>query len=75
MNVETGTEATQFPEKEYINGIFLAVCSIVGLQHYKYFIPHTVHFFSETIATIARQAGQAVMPSHLSLNMCVCVGR
>jgi hypothetical protein len=25
MNVETGTEATQFPEKEYINGIFLAV--------------------------------------------------
>jgi hypothetical protein len=25
MNVETGTEAAQFPEKEYINGIFLAV--------------------------------------------------
>jgi hypothetical protein len=25
MNVEVGTEATQFPEKEYINGIFLAV--------------------------------------------------
>ncbi len=25
MNVEIGTEATQFPEKEYINGIFLAV--------------------------------------------------
>jgi hypothetical protein len=28
MNVEIETEATQFPEKEYINGIFLAVlCS------------------------------------------------
>jgi hypothetical protein len=27
MNVETGTEAVQFPEKEYINGIFLAVCT------------------------------------------------
>jgi hypothetical protein len=25
MNVEIGTEATQFPEKEYINGIFLEV--------------------------------------------------
>ncbi len=27
MNVEIGTEAAQFPEKEYINGIFFAVCS------------------------------------------------
>ncbi len=27
MNVETGTEAALFPEKEYINGIFLAVCT------------------------------------------------
>jgi hypothetical protein len=28
MNVEIGTEAAQFPEKEFINGIFLAVqCS------------------------------------------------
>jgi hypothetical protein len=25
MNVEIGTEAAQFPGKEYINGIFLAV--------------------------------------------------
>jgi hypothetical protein len=25
MNVEIGTEAAQFPEKEYINGIFLEV--------------------------------------------------
>ncbi len=25
MNVEIGTEATQFSEKEYINGIFVAV--------------------------------------------------
>jgi hypothetical protein len=25
MNVEIGTEAAQFPEKEHINGIFLAV--------------------------------------------------
>jgi hypothetical protein len=25
MNVEIGTEATQIPEKEHINGIFVAV--------------------------------------------------
>ena len=25
MNVEIGKEAAQFPEKEYINGIFFAV--------------------------------------------------
>jgi hypothetical protein len=25
MNVEIGTEATQFPEKDYIKGIFVAV--------------------------------------------------
>ncbi len=25
MNVEIGTEAAQFPEKEYINEIFIAV--------------------------------------------------
>ncbi len=26
MKVEIGTEAAQFPEKEYINGISFAVC-------------------------------------------------
>ncbi len=25
MNLETGTEPAHFPEKEYINGIFVAV--------------------------------------------------
>ncbi len=29
MNVETGTEAVQFPEKEYINGIFVAVYTTI----------------------------------------------
>jgi hypothetical protein len=27
MNVEIGAEAAQFPEKEYINGIAVAVCT------------------------------------------------
>jgi hypothetical protein len=29
MSVEIGTEAAQFPEKEYINGIFVAVHNIM----------------------------------------------
>jgi hypothetical protein len=27
MNVEIGAEAVQFPDKEYINGIAVAVCT------------------------------------------------
>ncbi len=36
MHVEIGTEAVQFSEKKYINGIFLAVCSVLT------FTSHTV---------------------------------
>jgi hypothetical protein len=36
MNVEIGAEAAQFPEKEYISGIFVAVlhsfCTKVNLE-------------------------------------------
>jgi hypothetical protein len=32
MNVEIGTEAVQFPEKEYINEMFLAVWGHVFLK-------------------------------------------
>ncbi len=31
MNVEIGTEAAQFPEKEYINGIFIVVQGVDGV--------------------------------------------
>jgi hypothetical protein len=34
MNVEIGTETAQFPEKEYINGIFLAVRLAFFFNHY-----------------------------------------
>jgi hypothetical protein len=30
MNVEIGTESAQFPEKEYINGILVAVYSVTA---------------------------------------------
>jgi hypothetical protein len=39
MNVDIGTEAAQFPEKEYIIGIFLAV------QVYTELLPHTLWTF------------------------------
>jgi hypothetical protein len=32
MNVEIGAEAVLFPEKEYINGIFVAVRTVAGLN-------------------------------------------
>jgi len=31
MNVEIGAEAALFPEKKYINGIFVAVCGLLEL--------------------------------------------
>ncbi len=31
MNVEIGAEAVLFPEKEYISGIFVAVCPIKNI--------------------------------------------
>jgi hypothetical protein len=34
MNMEIGTEAAQFPEKEYINGIFLAVWVVTKNSFY-----------------------------------------
>jgi hypothetical protein len=39
MNVEIRAEATQFPEKEYINGIFLAVCRRVVVPAYPHASP------------------------------------
>ncbi len=32
MNVEIGAEAALFPEKEYVSGIFVAVCLTVLLR-------------------------------------------
>ncbi len=42
MNVEIGTESTQFPEKEYINGIFLEVCAV----WYKKTVPNGKLFYT-----------------------------
>ncbi len=44
MNVEIGTEAAQFPEKEYINGISLAVRAIC--------FPSGMRYGSETMPNL-----------------------
>jgi hypothetical protein len=42
MDVKTGTEAAQFPEKEYINGNFVAVsCKI---EHSQFFLSIYLYF-------------------------------
>jgi hypothetical protein len=35
MNVEIGAKAALFPEKEYINGIAIAVCGLAEVQGHK----------------------------------------
>ncbi len=49
MNVEIGTESSQFPEKEYVNGIFVAVCKVFLLCIY-------LHAYSENICDLGSQA-------------------
>jgi hypothetical protein len=40
MNVEIGAEAAQFPEKEYINGIAVAVYSSHEQKSYFWLLAH-----------------------------------
>jgi hypothetical protein len=50
MNVETGTEAAHFPEKEYINGIFLAVRFPLICQIYFHLLSDNCQFFAAPFA-------------------------
>jgi hypothetical protein len=54
MNVEIGTEAAQFPEKEYINGIFVAV------QNTFYTIHALTNARSKVIAQLTRRKAPPV---------------
>jgi hypothetical protein len=45
MNMEIGAEAAQFPEKEYINGIAVAVClHRMALRIFHF----TLHYITQT---------------------------
>jgi hypothetical protein len=56
MNVEIGTEAAQFPEKEYINGIFVAVrySSTVTLAQFSSRYHQLIHIQSHYDTAILR---------------------
>jgi hypothetical protein len=53
MNVEIGTEAAQFPEKEYINGILVAVHTPPMLSMSRNIEVQTTHIESKHISNIA----------------------
>ena len=61
MNVEIGTEAAQFPEKEYINGISLAVgrCvlreALISSHHSTVLIMHPLHLSPSSVGLAADQ--------------------
>ncbi len=54
MNVEIGTEAVRFPEKEFINGIFVAVQkkgNFRSIKQKRHFLLFTCSFFFPKGAT------------------------
>jgi hypothetical protein len=75
MNVEVGTEAVHFPEKEYVNGIFVAVrvphstCSnsdsagvilYVMDGPYRLPFPYRIHLFAVALTGAPQLRGDAI---------------
>ncbi len=53
MKVEIETEATQFLEQENVNGIFVAVCQLVGtVSREKFFLNHIFFCMNALVLTI-----------------------
>jgi hypothetical protein len=56
MNVKIGTEAAQFPEKEYINEIFVAVLLIGTFEFFPTFKDSLLIFQLSSAAEILNEA-------------------
>ncbi len=67
MNVEIGTEAAQFPEKEYIIGIFLAVqyYTMNELSSLYTFLRYFLELYSTTAIVWAITATLSWVPLHI----------
>ncbi len=52
MNVEIGIEAALFPEKEYINGIFVAVRSVQQSHMHSMYLYSMYDLFAEYVPHI-----------------------
>jgi hypothetical protein len=59
MNVEIRTEAAQFPEKDYINGIFVAVSAKLSV------IFHLLHCFSQKFIRLCAGEAQHAKPTFI----------
>jgi hypothetical protein len=53
MNAEIGTEAAQFPEKKYINAIFVAVCVPFSVPSISLDLPRSFIFRSILLLSLA----------------------
>jgi hypothetical protein len=52
MNVEIGAAAALFPEKEYINGIAVAVFDIKGFSEFKNLFSSVLHIYTEDFRSL-----------------------
>jgi hypothetical protein len=64
MNAEIGTEAAQFPGKEYINGIFVAAC-------YRLVKNESFRFYSTVSVKICSKMCVDLPPSESPLILCL----
>jgi hypothetical protein len=68
MNVEIGIEAAQFPGKEYINGIFIAVQGVALWKSERHCLQqksvHTTHIFGLSIFYYLDQGQQQPVLSY-----------
>ncbi len=64
MNVEIGTEAAQCPEKEYINGIFVAAQRWINARKVHLFKLHVLgeKFWKNTVLMLLKKCPKNCLP-------------
>ncbi len=70
MHVEIGTEAAPFPEKEYINGIFVAVHCLEDLSVTLMAVAQRRLQYSRVLQGASQKLGNRVCNIQVSLVVC-----